>query len=123
LTSLEAHADKGAKTLKRPSLALMMLIIFWIAYCVVAAYALYQALPPLNRELLWILGGAAVFSIVATFAFLSYARFGHSIDNRTLSIPQTCDGSVQPGVVIDDRGVRASRTNRTEEGATGGNEA
>jgi hypothetical protein len=68
--------------MKRPSLPVMFLIIFWIVYSVVAAYALYQALPLLNRELLLILDGVAVFPVFATFAFLFYARHRHSIDNR-----------------------------------------
>jgi hypothetical protein len=68
--------------MKRPSLPVMFLIIFWIVYSVVAAYALYQALPLLNRELLLILGEVAVFPVFATFAFLFYARHRHSIDNR-----------------------------------------
>ena len=54
--------------MKRPSLALTTLIIFWAVYGVVAAFALYQALPPLNRELLLILGGTAVILVIATLA-------------------------------------------------------
>jgi hypothetical protein len=69
--------------MKRPSLPLAALIIFWMGYGVVAAYTLYQALPPLNRELLLILGAAAIFPVVATFTFLLYARSSHSIDDRT----------------------------------------
>jgi hypothetical protein len=59
---------------------LTTLIIFWFVYGVGAAYTLYQALPPLNRELLLILGGAAIFPVVATFTFLLHARARHSID-------------------------------------------
>jgi putative effector of murein hydrolase len=69
--------------MKRPSLPLTTLIIFWMGYGVVAAYALYQALPRLNRELLLILGGAGIVPVVATFTFLLYARSRHSIDDRT----------------------------------------
>jgi ABC-type arginine/histidine transport system permease subunit len=68
--------------MKRPSLPLATLIIFWFVYGVVAAYALYQALPRLNRELLLILGGAAIFPVVAIFTILLYARSRHSIDDR-----------------------------------------
>ena len=39
--------------------ALMALIVFRVAYRLVAAFALYQALPPLNRELLLLQGGTA----------------------------------------------------------------
>ena len=69
--------------MKRPSLPLTALIIFWFVYGVAAAYTLYEALPRLNRELLLILGGAAIFPVVATFTFLLYARSRHSIDDRT----------------------------------------
>lgn len=69
--------------MKRPSLPLTALLIFWFVYGVVAAYTLYEALPRLNRELLLILGGAAIFPVVATFTFLLYARSRHSIDDRT----------------------------------------
>jgi hypothetical protein len=68
--------------MKQPSLPLTTLIIFWFLYGVVAAYVLYQALPRLNRELLLILGGAAIFPVVATFTFLLYARSRHSTDDR-----------------------------------------
>jgi hypothetical protein len=49
-------------------------IVFWFVYGVVAVCVLYQALPRLNRELLLILGGAAIFPVVTTFTFLLYAR-------------------------------------------------
>jgi hypothetical protein len=68
--------------MKRPSLPLTALIIFWFVYDVAAAYTLYQALPRLNRELLLILGAAAIFPVVATFTFLLYAHSRHSIDDR-----------------------------------------
>ena len=60
--------------MKRPSPALTFVIVFWIVYGVVAAYALYQSLPSLNRELLLILGGAAIFPGAATLVFLRYPR-------------------------------------------------
>ena len=69
--------------MKRPSLPLTTLVIFWCVYGVAAAYALYQALPRLNRELLLILAGAGIFPVVATFTFLLYARSKHSIDDRS----------------------------------------
>ena len=53
--------------MKRPSLPLTTLVIFWCVYCVAAAYALYQALPRLNRELLLILAGAGIFPVVILF--------------------------------------------------------
>ncbi len=68
--------------MKRPSLALTMLIIFWVVYFAVAAYALHQALPPLNRELLLILSGAAVFPILTTLMFLFNARSRRHFDDR-----------------------------------------
>lgn len=69
--------------MKRSTLPLTTLIIFWVVYGFVAAYSLYEALPPLNRELLLILGGAAIIPLAATFAFLLYARSRHSNDDPT----------------------------------------
>lgn len=43
--------------MKRPSPALTMLIFFWTVYALVAGFVLYRALPPLQLELLILLGG------------------------------------------------------------------
>ena len=43
--------------MKMPSPALTMLIFFWTVYAFVAAVVLYRALPPLQLELLMLLGG------------------------------------------------------------------
>jgi hypothetical protein len=64
----------GIDTVRRPSPALTFIIVCWIVYSIVAAYALYQALLPLNRELLLILGGAAILPGAATFVFMRHAR-------------------------------------------------
>jgi hypothetical protein len=69
--------------MKPPSLALTFVIAFWIVYGIVAAYALYPALPPVNRGLLLILGGAAIIPVAVTVAFLLYAAPAHSVDDRT----------------------------------------
>jgi hypothetical protein len=73
--------------MKRPSPALTFIIIFWIVYSVVAAYALYRGLLPLNRELLLILCGAAIFPGAATFVFLRYARSRRFMDDFNCSAP------------------------------------
>jgi hypothetical protein len=65
--------------MKRPSLAITALIIFWTAYGLVAAFALYQALQPLNRELFLILGGTGVILVIATLALLRRAPSDASV--------------------------------------------
>jgi len=56
--------------MKRPAPALAMLIVFWVVYGVVAAIALYRALPPLQRELLVLLGGTGALLVAASFVLL-----------------------------------------------------
>jgi hypothetical protein len=52
--------------MKRPSPAMTTLVTFWVAYALMVAFVLYAALPPVNLELVLILGGAeAVFVVVA----------------------------------------------------------
>lgn len=54
--------------MKKPSPALAMLIFFWMVYALVATVVLYRALPPVQLELLVILGsigsGLAVASLM-----------------------------------------------------------
>lgn len=69
--------------MKRPSLAVTTLTILWAAYSLVTAFALYQALPPLNRELLLILGGTAVILVIATLALLRCAPSDASTEERS----------------------------------------
>lgn len=69
--------------MKHPSLQSMIITLFWTVYVVVAGFMLYEALPPLNRQLLLILGAAAVVPVVATLAFLYYARSKRALDDGT----------------------------------------
>ena len=52
--------------MKRPSAALTMLIFFWTVYGLTAAVVLYRALPPLQLELLILLGGIGCLLAVAS---------------------------------------------------------
>lgn len=61
--------------MKRPTPALTVLIVFWVAYGLVAAIVLYRALPPLQRELLVLLGGTAAVLVAASFVLLWRVRF------------------------------------------------
>ena len=56
--------------MQRPSPALAALTLFWIAYAITAAVALYQALPGVNRDLFLILGGSTALLVVGTFALI-----------------------------------------------------
>jgi len=69
----------------------MFIIIFWIVYSVVAAYALHQALLPLHRELLLILGAAAIVPGAATFAFMRHARSKRFIADSNCRAPSCRD--------------------------------
>ena len=60
--------------MRRPSPALTFIVVFWIVCGIAAANALYQELLPLNRELLFILCGAAILPGAATFVFMRHAR-------------------------------------------------
>jgi hypothetical protein len=65
--------------MKKPSLALTALIIFWAVYGLVAAVVLYETLAPLNRELFMILGGTAVILVITTLALLRHAPSDASV--------------------------------------------
>ena len=56
--------------MKRPSPALAMLVFFWLVYGLFAAVVLYRALPPLQLELLVILGGVGSILVVASLVLL-----------------------------------------------------
>jgi hypothetical protein len=73
----------GVEAMKHPSLQSMIITIFWIVYIVAVGYVLYGSLPPLNRELLLILGAAAVVPVAATLALLHYARSKRALDDGT----------------------------------------
>jgi len=55
---------------QRLSPALAALTIFWIVYGITAAFALYQAMQDVNRELFVILAGTGAVLVVATFALV-----------------------------------------------------
>lgn len=59
--------------MKRPSAALTMLIFFWVIYGLVAAVALYQAMPPLHLQLLVLLGGIGAVLAAASVVLLWHA--------------------------------------------------
>lgn len=54
--------------MKRPSPALTVLMFFWTVYGVVAAVVLYRAMPPLQLELLILLGGIGSVLAMASLA-------------------------------------------------------
>ena len=56
--------------MRRPSSALAMLIFFWLVYGFIAAAVLYRTLPPLQLELLMILGGVGAVLVVASLVLL-----------------------------------------------------
>ncbi|HXX84016.1 MAG TPA: hypothetical protein VEN29_08535 [Casimicrobiaceae bacterium] len=60
--------------MRRPTSALLATIIFWSTYLVLAAYALYEATPPLGRTLMLILGGYAAILAVLTLVLLRRGR-------------------------------------------------
>jgi len=59
-----------------------MLMFFWTAYGVVAAIVLYQALPPLQWELLLLLGGIGAALVVASLVLLWRGPSDASVDER-----------------------------------------
>jgi hypothetical protein len=60
--------------MKRPSLAVCTLILFWTLYALAAAWTLYQATPPLSRGLLLILGSYSAMIVVVTGAIVLRTR-------------------------------------------------
>lgn len=68
--------------MKTPSAALTMLTFFWLIYGVVAAVALYRALPPVHLELLVLLGGIGAVLVAASFVLLRRQRSGLSASER-----------------------------------------
>lgn len=68
--------------MQRSSPALATLAIFWIVYGIGAPSALYQALPPVNRELLLILGGTGVILVIGIFALSLRGRSRSSAADR-----------------------------------------
>lgn len=68
--------------MKRPSAALTMLIFFWLIYGLVAAVALYQAMPPLQLQLLILLGGIAAVLAAASVVLLWHASDGTTGDEQ-----------------------------------------
>jgi hypothetical protein len=68
--------------MKTPSPALTMLILFWLIYGVVAAVALYRALPPVHLELLVLLGSIGAVLVAASFVLLRRQRSGLPANER-----------------------------------------
>lgn len=66
--------------MKRPSPAIAMLIFFWMVYSLVTAVVLYRALPPLQLELLVILGGIGSVLVVASLVLLWRAPSSRASD-------------------------------------------
>jgi len=60
--------------MRLPSPALTALGFFWAVYGIVAAFALYQELLPVQRELLVILGGTGVILVAITWVLLRRGR-------------------------------------------------
>jgi len=66
--------------MKKPTLPTTIIIFLWVAYGSVTAYVFYQAIGPVARELVNILGGFALLLVVGTgMLFLPRRR------NRTLN--------------------------------------
>lgn len=68
--------------MKRPSSATTALVIFWVGYAIVMAFLLYAALPPVNLELLLILGGAEAVFVVVALAVAYRSRLNRSTSER-----------------------------------------
>jgi hypothetical protein len=68
--------------MKRPSPALAMLILFWTVYGLVAAVALYPALPPLQLELLILLCGIGSVLAMASVVLCRRASSPAASDER-----------------------------------------
>lgn len=69
--------------MRRPSPALATLTVFWIAYGIVATVTLYQALSPLKRDLLLILGWMGAILVMGTLALWDRIRSSSSpAENR-----------------------------------------
>ena len=68
--------------MKRPSAALTMLIFFWLVYGLVAAVALYRALPPLQLQLMALLGGLAAVLAAAGVVLLRHVSAGRHDDGQ-----------------------------------------
>lgn len=68
--------------MNRPSPALMMLIFFWVVYGLVAAFVLYEALPPLQLKLLLLLGGIGAVLAAASLVLLWRAPSRAPVDER-----------------------------------------
>ena len=66
--------------MKKPSSAVFALIVFWSAYAIAAAWALYLATPPLSRNLLLILSGYGGLLAVATLAIVLRITLSRSRD-------------------------------------------
>src|SRR5664279_1209082 len=52
--------------MKRPSSSALVLTALWAVYGIVTTYLFYQAMEPLKRELVGILGGFALVLVVGT---------------------------------------------------------
>jgi hypothetical protein len=70
--------------MQRLSSGTKVLVVFWIAYGIVAASALYQALPPVNRDLLLILGGTGAILVIGTFGVVLRNRLVRPAERGSL---------------------------------------
>ena len=69
--------------MKRPSPGLTTLMFFWTVYGLVAAVVLYRALPPLQLELLILLGGIGSVFAMASLVLWWRAPSGSASDERS----------------------------------------
>jgi len=56
--------------MRKPSSAVLALIVFWTAYAIGAGWTLYLATPPLSRDVVLILCGYGALLTVVTLAIL-----------------------------------------------------
>ncbi len=68
--------------MEQPSPATTALVIFWVAYAIMAALVLYAALPPVNLELVLILGGAEAVFVIVALAVAYRSRPNRSTNER-----------------------------------------
>ena len=64
--------------MRKPTPAPFTLIVFWTLYAIAATWTLYEATPPLSRDLLLILGGYGAILAVVTGVILLRIGFTRS---------------------------------------------
>jgi len=68
--------------MEQPSPATTTLVIFWLAYALMVALVLYAVLPPVNLELVLILGGAEGVFVVVALAVVYRSRPNRSTNEH-----------------------------------------